>query len=94
MPTFQLFRNGNKVDEVVGADIQSVERKIQQHLTSADSTGGGISGKGYVLGSGRAVNASGSSTGTDLNGVQEWLMNNWVVVVAVLGLLYYGLGRQ
>lgn len=32
MPTFMVFKGGEKVDEVVGAHIQSVEGAVVKHL--------------------------------------------------------------
>ncbi|CUF59710.1 thioredoxin-like protein, putative [Bodo saltans] len=31
MPTFLLFKNGQKVDSLEGADIQTLQRLVQQH---------------------------------------------------------------
>ncbi|KAI8084549.1 thioredoxin TrxA [Halteromyces radiatus] len=31
MPTFMFFKNGNKVDEVVGANLASIVNKIKQN---------------------------------------------------------------
>jgi len=31
LPTFRFFRNGEVIDEVVGADISSIKAKIQSH---------------------------------------------------------------
>ncbi|GAX20331.1 thioredoxin 1 [Fistulifera solaris] len=31
MPTFQFFRNGQKVDEVMGANVDALNKKIAQH---------------------------------------------------------------
>jgi thioredoxin len=54
MPTFQLFQNGRKVDEVVGANIAALERSIVAFAKPP-----AFSGSGYTLGSG----------GTDTAGV-------------------------
>jgi thioredoxin 1 len=32
MPTFMFFKNGEKVDEVVGADRRAIEAAIQKHM--------------------------------------------------------------
>ncbi|AGO13466.1 AaceriACL131Wp [[Ashbya] aceris (nom. inval.)] len=32
MPTILYFKNGEAVDKVIGADVQSIRTKIQQHL--------------------------------------------------------------
>lgn len=47
MPTFLFFKKGSKIDEVVGADIMAVERKIGQYSSSSGGSAG------YVLGSGQ-----------------------------------------
>lgn len=32
MPTFMFFKNGEKVDEVVGANVRALEATIQKHM--------------------------------------------------------------
>ncbi|ETI21314.1 thioredoxin [Cladophialophora carrionii CBS 160.54] len=32
MPTFMFFKNGEKVDEVVGANVRALEAAIQKHI--------------------------------------------------------------
>ena len=32
MPTFMFFKNGEKVDEVVGANVRALEAAIQKHM--------------------------------------------------------------
>ncbi|EXJ55755.1 hypothetical protein A1O7_08685 [Cladophialophora yegresii CBS 114405] len=32
MPTFMFFKNGEKVDEVVGADVRALEAAIKKHV--------------------------------------------------------------
>ena len=34
MPTFHLYRNGNKVDEVVGANIVQLQKKVAHYASS------------------------------------------------------------
>eukprot|EP00871_Galdieria_phlegrea_P002172 jgi/Galph1/2956/GphlegSOOS_G1596.1 len=46
MPTFHLYRNSSKVDELVGADPNALEALIKKHMDSMPSSGG------YVLGHG------------------------------------------
>ncbi|KAI9017713.1 thioredoxin-like protein [Gaertneriomyces semiglobifer] len=50
MPTFHLYRGGKKLDEVVGADINRVERLVAQHANGSAS--GFPASGGRVLGSG------------------------------------------
>ncbi|KAJ3192286.1 Cytoplasmic thioredoxin isoenzyme 2 [Irineochytrium annulatum] len=57
MPTFLFFKNGSKVDEVVGADIGKVESLVQS-LGKGSSASSFPSGGGRVLGSGRSVGSS------------------------------------
>lgn len=44
MPTFILIKNGEKLDEVVGADIVKVEALVAKHAASSASFGGLASG--------------------------------------------------
>lgn len=88
MPTFQLFRDGEKIDEVVGADINSVEQKVQKHTKAGGS--GMSAGKGYVLGSGKSV----SATSTKMNSGIKLLADNLVVVICVVALAYYWYQRR
>ncbi|KAJ3407806.1 hypothetical protein CcCBS67573_g02945 [Chytriomyces confervae] len=49
MPTFFFFRNGEKLDEVVGADIAKVEQLVNKYAALSDpfpSTGGNTLGSG------------------------------------------------
>jgi thioredoxin len=45
MPTFQLFLNGNKVDEIVGADVAALERSV-----AAQAQPVAFAGPGHTLG--------------------------------------------
>ncbi|ORY48954.1 thioredoxin-domain-containing protein [Rhizoclosmatium globosum] len=58
MPTFMLFKEGRKIEEVVGADINKVERLVTTH--AAGSSGFPSSG-GRVLGSGATAGGNKSS---------------------------------
>ncbi|GAX26773.1 thioredoxin 1 [Fistulifera solaris] len=31
MPTFQFFRNGQKIDELMGANVEALHQKVAQH---------------------------------------------------------------
>ena len=35
MPTFQFFKDGNKVDEIRGADVQGLQRKVKYYVDAA-----------------------------------------------------------
>ncbi len=37
MPTFMFFKNGQKVDEIKGADPHGLASKVQQHCTASAS---------------------------------------------------------
>ncbi|KAJ3013503.1 hypothetical protein HKX48_005726 [Thoreauomyces humboldtii] len=53
MPTFHFFRSGKKLDEVVGADINKVERLVRSLAGAGGATGGGFPATGgRVLGTG------------------------------------------
>ena len=58
MPTFLLFRQGAKLDEVVGANLGAVEAKIKQYASAASTS---AQSPGYVLGSGRPATSQGSA---------------------------------
>lgn len=49
-PTFQFFINGNKVDEMKGANPQALENKVLEHKSKAG--GAAFSGQGSTLGGG------------------------------------------
>lgn len=48
MPTFIFYRNRSKIDRVQGADIQSLEAKIKQHVGT--DSGAGDDGEDYGQG--------------------------------------------
>ncbi|KAJ3414245.1 hypothetical protein HDV05_006862 [Chytridiales sp. JEL 0842] len=75
MPTFQFFKNGKKLDEVVGADIGKVERLVAS-LSSGSSGGGFPESGGRVLGSGAPANGAraypnGPAGGAGLTAMQQ-----------------------
>ncbi|PWG74688.1 hypothetical protein DF186_16585, partial [Enterococcus hirae] len=37
VPTFHFFKNGQQVDEIVGADLSKIEAKLNEVLGSSDS---------------------------------------------------------
>ena len=74
MPTFLFFKNGSKLDEVVGADINKVERLTAQYASGGSST---FQGKGHRLGDG--------ATATPSKGITQ---DQWVYII-VFGLLIY-----
>ena len=45
MPTFQIFKAGKKVDEVVGADIKTLGELLKKH----NAASGAFTGKGRIL---------------------------------------------
>ena len=45
LPTFQIFKNGSKVDEVVGADIRALTALLEKHNAACSV----FSGKGRTL---------------------------------------------
>ena len=47
MPTFQIYQQGNKVEEIVGADAQRLETLCTQYNASSSP----FSGQGHKLGS-------------------------------------------
>ena len=55
MPTFNFYKGGKLLEQIVGADIVKVERMVKTLGTSASL------GSGRVLGSGKAVSATGTS---------------------------------
>ncbi|KAJ3327041.1 hypothetical protein HDU76_012411 [Blyttiomyces sp. JEL0837] len=63
MPTFQFFKNGKRLEEVVGADINKVERLVESLASGSGGASGFPSSGGRVLGSGASTSGSSSSTG-------------------------------
>ncbi|KAL2914547.1 mitochondrial thioredoxin [Polyrhizophydium stewartii] len=61
MPTFMFFRAGQKLNEVVGADINKVERLVAE-LAGAGSAGGFPATGGRVLGTGTKASAAPQGT--------------------------------
>lgn len=55
MPTFQFFKQGAKVDEIRGADVQGLTTKIGYHTSSVSKSS---SGSGTKLGESRTYQAS------------------------------------
>ncbi|KAJ3249077.1 Thioredoxin domain-containing protein 2 [Chytriomyces hyalinus] len=55
MPTFMLFKNGKKLDEVVGADIAKVERLVNTHAAGSS---------GFPSSGGRTLSGAGPSSAT------------------------------
>ena len=45
MPTFQIFKAGKKVDEVVGADVKTLGELLKKH----NAASGAFTGKGRSL---------------------------------------------
>ena len=45
LPTFQIFKNGSKVDEVVGADVRALTALLEKHNAACSV----FSGKGRTL---------------------------------------------
>jgi hypothetical protein len=76
MPTFQLFKGGKMVGEVVGANIAAVETKIKQ-LSSGG--GGASSSGGYVLGTGKKVGPQGGVNVADPN--QQYIFIGLIVLL-------------
>ncbi|KAJ3013524.1 UNVERIFIED_CONTAM: hypothetical protein HDU68_000643 [Siphonaria sp. JEL0065] len=72
MPTFKLFKGGREIEEVVGADINKVERLVATH--AAGSSGFPSSG-GRVLGSGAAPSGSSSSASSVLGNIPGFPTN-------------------
>lgn len=50
MPTFIFYRNKAKIDRIQGANVESLQAKIEQHIGSADADGGDASGEDYGQG--------------------------------------------
>ncbi|GJQ13870.1 hypothetical protein GpartN1_g5661.t1 [Galdieria partita] len=50
MPTFHFYKDNKKVDELVGADPNTLENLIKKHMSNKEWTGG------YVLGHGESSN--------------------------------------
>ena len=54
LPTFQIFKSGSKVDEVVGADVRTLTALLEKHNAACSVFSGkgrtlaGGSGPGYV----------------------------------------------
>ncbi|TPX72830.1 hypothetical protein SpCBS45565_g00299 [Spizellomyces sp. 'palustris'] len=71
MPTFHLYRSGNRLGEVVGADINRVEHLVHEY-SSGGSSEGVFPGKGRKL-TGEVVQEETS---------RRWV---WVIVLMVLG---------
>lgn len=80
MPTFQFFKSGQKIDEVVGADIVKVERLVKKY--AAGSTGGFPATGGRVLGSGAAASAPGQ-------GVNAQSYLKYGLMVALVAYLWW-----
>jgi thioredoxin 1 len=76
MPTFQFFKSGKKLDEVVGADINKVERLVNTYASGAGSDGSFPTSGGRVLGSGAPTNSArafpgGTGGGAGLTPMQQ-----------------------
>lgn len=48
MPTFQVWKNGRKVDQVVGANASGLQAMVARHVQKG---GGAFGGQGRTLGS-------------------------------------------
>ncbi|KAJ3055174.1 hypothetical protein HK097_011328 [Rhizophlyctis rosea] len=85
MPTFQLYRAGKKLGEVVGADINAVERLVRQHAGA--SSGGFPTSGGRVLGTGAA--ASGSAAGGGVGGQSGQSFLLWGLGIGLVAYLWW-----
>ncbi|KAH6578800.1 hypothetical protein BASA50_005886 [Batrachochytrium salamandrivorans] len=74
MPTFQFFQKGAKINEVVGADINKVE-KLANELGGMAAGGLASSGGGRVLGTGAPAAAPAQPA------------HNWDYVALIVGLI-------
>lgn len=84
MPTVQIYKNGRKVAEVVGANIGKIESEIKK-VSGGSGTG---SNTGYVLGSGKKVGAgAGGMFGTDDASRQQLFI--LLGLLAFLAYYYY-----
>ena len=41
MPTFFFYKNGEKIDEVIGANLIAIKDRIKKHVASSDSSSKG-----------------------------------------------------
>ncbi|KAJ3041562.1 Cytoplasmic thioredoxin isoenzyme 2 [Rhizophlyctis rosea] len=87
MPTFQLYRNGKKLEEVVGADINTVERLVRKHASSSSSTGFPSSG-GRVLGSGAPVAGGAGGGGGGMGQPKDTSYLLWGLAIGLLAYLF------
>ncbi|KAI9326624.1 thioredoxin-domain-containing protein [Obelidium mucronatum] len=93
MPTFKLFKGGREIEEVVGADINKVERLVSTH---ASGSSGFPSSGGRVLGSGSSATPSTSTANALGNiGIPNILSNlspmhqQYLFIGGMLALFYF-----
>lgn len=79
MPTFHFFSKGKKVDEVVGANVADIERKIN---SQSGATKASFGGTGRSLGSGASVAPQASNDAGPIS------MTNAFIALAVLYIFY------
>ncbi|TPX33857.1 hypothetical protein SmJEL517_g03394 [Synchytrium microbalum] len=80
MPTFVFMKNGQKIAEVVGADINKVERLTMQHSSLSS-----FAGTGHVLGSADKPSTTKTMASTSNGGAATFGMDtNSVILIGIL----------
>jgi hypothetical protein len=90
MPTFHFFSRGNKLDEVIGASVAEIERKIHTLSSKAGQNGGVFTGTGRVLGTGEAIKNSSASNpiAAAKSAASGWNSTNIFIALTVVYLMY------
>eukprot|EP00842_Homolaphlyctis_polyrhiza_P004278 jgi/Hompol1/4851/HPOL_001651-RA len=86
MPTFMFFKNGSKLSEVVGADINKVERLVAELAGSSSASGFPEKGGRTLSDSKGATPAAAASAATDPQ--SKGIAGNMDLIMLGLGALF------
>jgi thioredoxin 1 len=90
MPTFQLYRQGRQLGEVVGADIARVEGLVRQHAAAGGAGGAGFPATGgRTLGAAAAAGGARGARGAGAGAVFPALTRDNALLGALLALIVY-----